>query len=71
MKYEVFARNQAGDDIIHIGSVQADNDRLAQIYAYSTYDEEDWDYLGVVRTDNLIEVREQSLKSAPTAGGGR
>lgn len=64
MKYHVFTRQNAGDDLIHAGTVQADSDRLARIYAHRTYDEEDWEFMGVVREDNLIEVDEQ-----PIAGG--
>jgi hypothetical protein len=64
MKYHVFTRINAGDDLMHVGTVQADSDRLARIYAHRTYDEEDWDFIGVVREENLIEVEEQ-----PIAGG--
>lgn len=56
MKFEVFARINQGDDTKHIGNVTAQNDRLARMYAHNTFDEEDWNYLAVVRRDNLIEV---------------
>lgn len=56
MKYEVFARIKQGDETLHIGNVRAPNDRLARMYAHNTFDEEDWDYLAVVREDDLIEV---------------
>jgi 1,2-phenylacetyl-CoA epoxidase PaaB subunit len=61
MKYHVFTRINAGDDLMHVGTVQADSDRLARIYAHRTYDEEDWDFIGVVREENLIEVEEQPI----------
>ena len=64
MNYHVFTRINAGDDLMHVGTVQADSDRLARIYAHRTYDEEDWEFIGVVRDENLIEVEEQ-----PIAGG--
>ncbi len=64
MKYHVFTRINAGDDLMHVGTVQADSDRLARIYAHRTYDEEDWDFIGVVREEHLIEVETQ-----PIAGG--
>ena len=64
MKYHVFTRVNAGDDLMHVGTVQSDSDRLARIYAHRTYDEEDWDFIGVVREENLVEVEEQ-----PIAGG--
>lgn len=56
MKYEVFARINQGDETLHIGNVRAETDRLARMYAHNTFDEEDWDYIAVVREDNLIEV---------------
>ncbi|MHC3438230.1 phenylacetic acid degradation PaaB family protein [Natrialbaceae archaeon A-gly3] len=56
MKYEVFARINPGDDIIHIGNVTAQSDRLAKMYAHNTFDEEDWDFMAVVRQENVLEV---------------
>ncbi|WP_122088656.1 phenylacetic acid degradation PaaB family protein [Halalkalicoccus subterraneus] len=56
MKYEVFARINQGDETLHIGNVRAQSDRLARMYAHNTFDEEDWDFLAVVREENLIEV---------------
>ncbi|MGQ4555368.1 phenylacetic acid degradation PaaB family protein [Halobellus sp. GM3] len=61
MRYHVFTRENAGDDMIHAGTVEADSDRLARIYAHRTYDEEDWEFMGVVRDDDLIEVDEQPI----------
>ncbi len=56
MKYEVFARINQGDETLHIGNVRAQSDRLARMYAHNTFDEEDWNYLAVVREDDLLEV---------------
>lgn len=56
MRYEVFARINKGDETIHIGTVTAETDRLAKVYARTTFDEEDWDYLAVVRREALVEV---------------
>lgn len=67
MKYEVFTRINAGDDLMHVGCVEAPNDRLARTYAYTAYDEEDWAQMVVVRRDDLIEVGRETL--APSAGG--
>lgn len=69
MKYEVFARLNAGDDLLNIGTVDADTDRLARTYAKSTYDEEDWDRLVVVRQEYLLEVKGDQRPDAPSAGG--
>jgi len=54
------------DDYLALQEAKADSDRLARIYAHRTYDEEDWDFIGVVREENLIEVENQ-----PIAGGRR
>jgi len=67
MNYHVFTRVSAGDDLMHVGTVQADSDRLARIYAHRTYDEEDWEFIGVVREENLIEVEGQPIAGRRTA----
>ncbi|GAB7021305.1 phenylacetic acid degradation PaaB family protein [Halostagnicola sp. A-GB9-2] len=68
MKYEVFARINQGDDTTHIGNVTAQSDRLAKMYAYNTFDEEDWNYLTVVREENLLEVTGTQPKREVAAG---
>ncbi|AHG01299.1 hypothetical protein HALLA_02655 (plasmid) [Halostagnicola larsenii XH-48] len=68
MKYEVFARINQGDDTIHVGTVTAQSDRLARMYAYNTFDEEDWNYLAVVREENLLEVSGDQPKREVAAG---
>ncbi|GAA0236440.1 phenylacetic acid degradation PaaB family protein [Haladaptatus pallidirubidus] len=56
MRYEVFAQIKPGDEIIHVGRVEADNGRLAKSYARTTFNEEDWNYMAVVAEENLLEV---------------
>jgi 1,2-phenylacetyl-CoA epoxidase PaaB subunit len=56
MNYEVFTRINAGDDLKHIGSVEAPSDKLAKNYAKTTYDEEVWSFMVIVRRDDLIKV---------------
>lgn len=56
MKYEVFARINAGDDLINVGTLEAESDRLAKIYAHRTYDEEDWNRLVVVRQEHVLDA---------------
>jgi hypothetical protein len=68
MKYEVFARIGPGDELINVGNVDADSDRLARTYARTTFDEEDWDRLVIVRREYLIEVTGDAMPDAP--GGG-
>lgn len=63
MKYHVFTRHRPGDDLIDVGTVQAETDRLAKLYAHETYDEEDWHLMAVVREDNLLEVGEPEMET--------
>lgn len=39
--YDIFARINRGDNLMHIGTVEAENSELAKVYATFTYDEED------------------------------
>lgn len=66
MKYEVFARIKPGEDVVHVGNVAADSDALAKSFARTTFDEEDWDYMGVVRREHLLEVDRDRM--APSLG---
>lgn len=59
MKYEVFGRVSPGDDLFNVGYVEAPNDRLAKTYAYTQYDEEDWDRLIAVRREHILEATDQ------------
>lgn len=56
MNYEVLTRIRAGDELKHIGSVEAPSDKLARNYADTMYDEEDWSYMVLVRRDDLVKV---------------
>lgn len=60
MNYEVLARINPGDDLKHIGGVTAPSDKLAKNYAKTTYDEEDWSVMVLVRQDDLIKVAGQT-----------
>jgi hypothetical protein len=68
MKYEVFARINAGDELINVGNVDAENDRLAKVYAYRTFDEEDWDRLAVVRREHVLDAT--NVGQMPDSPGG-
>ena len=68
MNYRVFARIDKGDDTLDIGGVEAPNDRLARVYAYRMYDEEDWDYLAVVNEDHVLEVDVDDPPTVPKGG---
>lgn len=54
--YEVFARKNHEEPIMHVGSVNASNDELAKVYAWTTYDEEKWVEMCVVRRSDIIPV---------------
>jgi 1,2-phenylacetyl-CoA epoxidase PaaB subunit len=56
-EFDVFARIKRGDDLIHIGTVKAETEELAKVYATFTYDEEDWVEMCVIRRDQLNWVR--------------
>jgi 1,2-phenylacetyl-CoA epoxidase PaaB subunit len=56
--YDVFTRIKRGDDLTHIGTVEASTDELAKVYANYVYDEEKWVEMFVVRRENMVCVRE-------------
>lgn len=63
--YEVFTRTKAGDDLIHAGSVNAPNEKLARINAHDMYDEEDWHDMYIVPTSELVDVAPDELDAEP------
>ncbi len=54
--YDVFARKDRGDQLVHIGYVDALDDETARIYAWKTYDEERWFEMCVVERSAIIPV---------------
>ncbi|HSJ06443.1 MAG TPA: hypothetical protein VK936_07070 [Longimicrobiales bacterium] len=56
MIYEVFARKTRGEPLRHIGNLNAPDDDLARVYAFSTYDEEKWFDMFVAPRDRFLEV---------------
>lgn len=62
MIYVVFARIEAGDSVKHVGELKARTDRLAKLYACTTYDEENWNYLSIVKQKDLLEVHDGKLE---------
>jgi len=56
MIYEIFARKSRGEALRHIGNLNAPDDELARVYAFSTYDEEKWFDMFVAPRDRFIEV---------------
>ena len=54
--YDVFARKNRGDQLSHIGYIDALDDETAKIYAWTTYSEENWFEMCVVRRTDVIPV---------------
>lgn len=57
-EYEVFTRIKRGDNLIHAGTVEAQTDEMARVYATFIYNEEDWAEMCVVRRDNIKWVKQ-------------
>ncbi len=54
--YDVFARKSRGDQLAHIGYVDALDDETARVYAWKMYDEENWFEMCVVLRSDIIPV---------------
>jgi 1,2-phenylacetyl-CoA epoxidase PaaB subunit len=54
--YEVFARKGRGEPLRHIGFVNATDGDLARVYAWKTYDEQNWDEMCVVPRSAILPV---------------
>jgi 1,2-phenylacetyl-CoA epoxidase PaaB subunit len=54
--YDVFTRKNRGDKLSHIGYVDALDDEMAKVYAWKTYDEENWFEMCVVKRTEIIPV---------------
>jgi len=54
--YDVFARKDRGDALTHIGYVDALDDETARVYAWKTYDEQNWFEMCIVRRSAIIPV---------------
>jgi 1,2-phenylacetyl-CoA epoxidase PaaB subunit len=57
--YDVFARKNRGEPLRHIGYLEALDDELARVYAWRTYDEENWFEMCVVRRSAIIPVNRE------------
>lgn len=62
--YEVFARKTRDEPLRHIGYVNAADGELARVYAWTTYDEQNWTEMCVVPRDAILPVdpRESSFR---------
>jgi len=64
--YEVFAKKARGEALRHIGYIDAPDAELARVYAWKTYDEENWFEMCVVPRSAIIPV---NRTDGPFAGG--
>lgn len=65
--YEVFARKTHDDELRHVGSVNAADDELAKVYAWTVYDEERWVEMCVVPRSAILSVT-HGERRLPLAG---
>jgi 1,2-phenylacetyl-CoA epoxidase PaaB subunit len=65
--FDVFARKHRGDALAHIGYLSAPDAAMARVYAWQTYDEENWFEMCVVPRSQIIPV---NRTDGPFAGGG-
>jgi 1,2-phenylacetyl-CoA epoxidase PaaB subunit len=68
--YDVFARKNRGDQLVHIGYVDAFDDETARVYAWKTYDEEKWFEMFVVERSAIIPVNRVEGPFAKAHGVG-
>ena len=54
--YEVFARKSREEPLRHIGFVNAMDGDLARVYAWKTYDEQNWAEMCVIPRSAIIPV---------------
>ena len=54
--YDVFTRKDRGDQLVHIGYVDAFDVETAKVYAWNTYDEEKWFEMCVVERTAIVPV---------------
>ncbi|MBD8005861.1 hypothetical protein H9631_12310 [Bacillus sp. Sa1BUA2] len=53
LTFDIFTRIKRGDDLVQIGTVEAESPKLAKVYAVFIYDEEDWTEMCVVERGQL------------------
>lgn len=66
--YEVFARKNRGEPLRHIGFINASGDELARVYAWKTYDEQNWEEMCVVPRAAIVPVNADSSQFVTRMG---
>jgi 1,2-phenylacetyl-CoA epoxidase PaaB subunit len=54
--YEVFARKSREEPLRHIGFINAMDGELARVYAWKTYDEQNWAEMCVIPRSAIIPI---------------
>jgi 1,2-phenylacetyl-CoA epoxidase PaaB subunit len=54
--FEVFARKTRGEPLRHIGFINAETGDLARVYAWKTYDEQNWAEMCIIPRSAIIPV---------------
>lgn len=67
--FEVFARKGRGEPLRHIGFVNAMTGDLARVYAWKTYDEQNWDEMCVVPRSAILPVDPDESQFVTRMGG--
>jgi 1,2-phenylacetyl-CoA epoxidase PaaB subunit len=67
--YEVFARKTREEPLRHIGVLNAPNDDLARVFAWRTYDEQNWFEMCLVRREHLLSVNRTEKRSLHVPAG--
>jgi 1,2-phenylacetyl-CoA epoxidase PaaB subunit len=65
--FDVFARKDRGEPLTHIGFVDAVDAELAKVYAWRTYDEQNWFEMCIVPRAEILPVNRDD---GPFARGG-
>ncbi len=65
--YEVFARKTRDEPLRHIGWINATDDDLAKVYAWKTYDEQNWAEMCVIPRSAIVPVHPEESQFV-TAG---
>ena len=69
--YEVFARKSREEPLRHIGWVNAMDGDLARVYAWKTYDEQNWAEMCVVPRSAIIPVDPEESQFVTAATSDR
>jgi 1,2-phenylacetyl-CoA epoxidase PaaB subunit len=67
--YEVFARKSRGEPLRHIGFINAADGDLARVYAWKTYDEQNWEEMCVVPRSAILPVNRDESQFVTMMGG--